>query len=103
MNPTLGTTFAISTMFIAVPSAHQNVQLARHALGRQHPLHRADVERDRVRRDEMGFHWAKLLKSHGVEVLTFDQDRGEVSRKRGENAGVIVGGSMADLVVRTPN
>jgi Trk K+ transport system NAD-binding subunit len=32
---------------------------------------------------EMGFHWAKLLKSHGVEVLTFDKDRGEVSRKRG--------------------
>jgi|SRR3990172_7836595 len=37
---------------------------------------------------EMGFHWAKLLKSHGVEVLTYDRDRGEVSRKRGENAGV---------------
>ena len=31
---------------------------------------------------EMGFHWAKLLKSHGVEVLTYDRDRGEVSRKR---------------------
>ena len=37
---------------------------------------------------EMGFHWAKLLKSHGVEVLTYDKDRGEVSRKRAENAGV---------------
>jgi 3-hydroxyisobutyrate dehydrogenase-like beta-hydroxyacid dehydrogenase len=37
---------------------------------------------------EMGFHWAKLLKSHGVEVLTYDKDRGETSRKRGENAGV---------------
>ena len=47
---------------------------------------------------EMGFHWAKLLKSHGVEVLTFDQDRGEVSRKRGENAGVRSLDSMVELV-----
>ena len=47
---------------------------------------------------EMGFHWAKLLKSHGVEVLTFDKDRAEVSRKRGENAGVKSVGSMAELV-----
>ena len=47
---------------------------------------------------EMGFHWAKLLKSHGVEVLTYDRDRGEVSRKRGENAGVIGVQSMNDLV-----
>jgi 3-hydroxyisobutyrate dehydrogenase-like beta-hydroxyacid dehydrogenase len=46
----------------------------------------------------MGFHWAKLLKSHGVEVLTFDRDRGEVSRKRGENAGVKSVPSMAELV-----
>ena len=29
---------------------------------------------------EMGFHWAKLLKSYNVEVLTYDKDRGEVSR-----------------------
>ena len=48
---------------------------------------------------EMGFHWAKLLKSHGVEVLTFDKDRGEVSRKRGENAEVKSVGSMAELVL----
>jgi len=47
---------------------------------------------------EMGFHWAKLLKSHGVEVLTYDKDRGEVSRKRGENAGVKSLPSMAALV-----
>jgi 3-hydroxyisobutyrate dehydrogenase-like beta-hydroxyacid dehydrogenase len=47
---------------------------------------------------EMGFHWAKLLKSHGVEVLTYDQDRGEVSRKRGQNAGVKSLASMADLL-----
>lgn len=47
---------------------------------------------------EMGFHWAKLLKGHGVEVLTYDKDRGEVSRKRGENAGVKSLGSLTDLV-----
>jgi len=47
---------------------------------------------------EMGFHWAKLLKSHGVEVLTFDQDRGEVSRKRAANAGVQSVASMAEFV-----
>ena len=47
---------------------------------------------------EMGFHWAKLLKQHGVEVLTYDQDRGEVSRKRGQNAGVTSMASMAELV-----
>ncbi|HEX7229580.1 MAG TPA: NAD(P)-binding domain-containing protein [Candidatus Binatia bacterium] len=47
---------------------------------------------------EMGFHWAKLLKAHGLEVLTYDKDRGEVSRKRGENAGVKSVDSMNDLV-----
>jgi 3-hydroxyisobutyrate dehydrogenase-like beta-hydroxyacid dehydrogenase len=47
---------------------------------------------------EMGFHWAKLLKSHGVEVLTYDRDRGEVSRKRAENAVVKSLPSMTALV-----
>jgi 3-hydroxyisobutyrate dehydrogenase-like beta-hydroxyacid dehydrogenase len=47
---------------------------------------------------EMGFHWAKLLKSHGVEVLTYDKDRGEVSRKRAENAGVKSTDSMVELI-----
>jgi len=47
---------------------------------------------------EMGFHWAKLLKSHGVEVLTYDKDRGEVTRKRGENAGAVALPSMTRLV-----
>ena len=47
---------------------------------------------------EMGFHWAKLLKSHGVEVLTYDRDRAEVSRKRAENAGVKSLDSMNELV-----
>jgi 3-hydroxyisobutyrate dehydrogenase-like beta-hydroxyacid dehydrogenase len=47
---------------------------------------------------EMGFHWAKLLKSHGVDVLTYDKDRGEVSRRRGENAGAKSMASMEELV-----
>jgi len=47
---------------------------------------------------EMGFHWAKLLKSHGVDVLTYDKDRGELSRKRAENAGVRSVASMTELV-----
>jgi putative dehydrogenase len=47
---------------------------------------------------EMGFHWAKLLNSHGVEVLTYDRERGEVSRKRAQNAGVSSLPSMAELV-----
>jgi len=47
---------------------------------------------------EMGFHWAKLLKSRGVEVLTYDRDRSEVSRKRGENAGAKSLPSMSHLV-----
>jgi L-threonate 2-dehydrogenase len=47
---------------------------------------------------EMGFHWAKLLKSHDVDVLTYDKDRGEVSRKRAENAGVTSVPSMSALV-----
>jgi len=47
---------------------------------------------------EMGFHWVKLLKSHGVEVLTYDKDRGEVTRKRGENAGAVALPSMTRLV-----
>jgi putative dehydrogenase len=47
---------------------------------------------------EMGFHWAKLLTSRGVEVLTYDKDRGETSRKRAENAGVKSLPSMERLV-----
>jgi putative dehydrogenase len=47
---------------------------------------------------EMGFHWAKLLKTHGVEVLTYDKERGETSRRRAESAGVKSVASMAQLV-----
>jgi putative dehydrogenase len=37
---------------------------------------------------EMGYHWAKLLKEHGVEVMTSSRGRSEVTQKRAENAGV---------------
>ncbi len=47
---------------------------------------------------EMGFHWAKLLSSRGVEVLTCSKGRSEVSRKRAENAGVRSVASLAQLV-----
>lgn len=50
---------------------------------------------------EMGFHWAKLLKIRGVDVFTFDKERGDVSRQRGENAGVRSLPSMADLVTES--
>lgn len=53
---------------------------------------------------EMGYHWARLLVEHGVEVLTCTSGRSEVTRKRAENAGArqvslrrLV--SEADLVV----
>lgn len=50
---------------------------------------------------EMGYHWARLLTSHGVEVLTYDKDRGEVTRKRAENAGVKSLPSMAQLAEKS--
>lgn len=37
---------------------------------------------------EMGYHWAQLLKEHGVEVMTSSRGRSEVTQKRAENAGV---------------
>jgi 3-hydroxyisobutyrate dehydrogenase-like beta-hydroxyacid dehydrogenase len=47
---------------------------------------------------EMGYHWAKILTSRGIEVLTYVKDRGEVTRKRAENAGAKSSPSMARLV-----
>jgi len=47
---------------------------------------------------EMGFHWTRLLRGHGVEVLTFLKGRGEVTRKRAENAGARPVRSLARLV-----
>jgi 3-hydroxyisobutyrate dehydrogenase-like beta-hydroxyacid dehydrogenase len=37
---------------------------------------------------EMGYHWALILKEHGVEVMTSSRGRSEVTQKRAENAGV---------------
>ncbi len=47
---------------------------------------------------EMGYHWARLLGRHGVEVLTYSQGRSEVTRKRAENAGVRSVPSLERLV-----
>src|ERR671919_1850576 len=37
---------------------------------------------------EMGYHWARILTSRGVEVLTYAEDRSETTRKRAEHVGV---------------
>lgn len=50
---------------------------------------------------EMGYHWARLLTSHGVDVLTYAKDRSEVTRKRAENAGVRSVSSMERLVTES--
>ncbi len=46
---------------------------------------------------EMGYHWAKVLKARGAEVLAYDRDRSPVTQKRAENAGVKSTGSLAEL------
>ena len=46
---------------------------------------------------EMGYHWAKLLRARGAEVLTYDRDRSPVTQKRAENAGAKSTGSLAEL------
>lgn len=50
---------------------------------------------------EMGYHWARLLTSHGVEVLTYTKGRSEVTQKRTENAGARSVPSMAQLVLQS--
>jgi len=47
---------------------------------------------------EMGYHWAKILTSRGIEVLTYAKDRSETTRKRAENVGVKCVSSTAALV-----
>ncbi len=47
---------------------------------------------------EMGYHWARVLTSHGIEVLTYAGDRSETTRKRAENIGVKCLPSMRQLV-----
>ena len=49
---------------------------------------------------EMGYHWAKLLLRHGVEVLTYDRNRSPVTRKRAENAGVMSAGTLIELCTK---
>lgn len=46
---------------------------------------------------EMGFHWARLLLSKNVEVLTYDKNRSQTTRQRAFNAGVTSVPSMAEL------
>jgi L-threonate 2-dehydrogenase len=46
---------------------------------------------------EMCYHWAKLVKAWGAEVLTYDRDRSQVTQKRAENAGVKSTGSLVEL------
>ncbi|HET9880187.1 MAG TPA: NAD(P)-binding domain-containing protein [Candidatus Binatia bacterium] len=46
---------------------------------------------------EMGYHWAKLLKARGAEVLTYDRDRSPVTQRRAENAGVKSTASLTEL------
>jgi 3-hydroxyisobutyrate dehydrogenase-like beta-hydroxyacid dehydrogenase len=53
---------------------------------------------------EMGFHWARLLKQHGVDVLTAVDGRSDVTRKRAENSGARIlpmtqVAAEADLIV----
>lgn len=46
---------------------------------------------------EMGYHWARCLADHGVEVLTCSEGRSEVTRRRAENAGVRSLASLTDF------
>ncbi|MBI2988311.1 MAG: NAD(P)-dependent oxidoreductase [Deltaproteobacteria bacterium] len=47
---------------------------------------------------EMGYHWARLLAGHGVEVLTYTKGRSDVTRRRADNAGARSVPSLARLV-----
>jgi 3-hydroxyisobutyrate dehydrogenase-like beta-hydroxyacid dehydrogenase len=47
---------------------------------------------------EMGYHWARILSSRGVEVLTYAEDRSESTRKRADSIGVKCLPSMDRLV-----
>lgn len=47
---------------------------------------------------EMGYHWARVLTGHGVQVLTYAKDRSETTRKRAENIGVECVPSLQALV-----
>jgi len=49
---------------------------------------------------EMGYHWASLLRSHGVELLGYLRGRSEVTRRRAENAGVKSVATLSGLVAK---
>ncbi len=47
---------------------------------------------------EMGYHWARVLGAHGVELSTVTGNRSETTRQRAESAGVQVLPSLEALV-----
>jgi len=47
---------------------------------------------------EMGYHWARVLRANGAEVLSFAGDRSESTRRRAESAGVRLAPSLEALV-----
>ncbi len=47
---------------------------------------------------EMGYHWARVLRTHGVEVLTCAGDRSTATRSRADSAGVKLVPSLEKLV-----
>ena len=47
---------------------------------------------------EMGYHWARLLSSHGMEALTYAEGRSEITQKRAANAGVRLVPSLRNLL-----
>jgi len=49
----------------------------------------------------MGFNWARLLSNHGIQVLTCDQERSEVTRQRAINAGVKSVASLTELILKS--
>ncbi len=49
---------------------------------------------------EMGYHWARTLSAHGVNVLTYAGNRSEATRKRAESVDVELVPSLEELVSR---
>ncbi len=49
---------------------------------------------------EMGYHWARVLRARGIEVLSFAGDRSAATRSRADSAGVELVPSLEALVSR---
>jgi 3-hydroxyisobutyrate dehydrogenase-like beta-hydroxyacid dehydrogenase len=49
---------------------------------------------------EMGYHWARVLTAHGVEVVTLDAGRSAATRERARSLGVKLVPSMDDLIAQ---